>query len=155
LVERNNKPNINRRFKKIKYYIWLKCQYGIYQIYDCGSHIVIIEVDEHQHKSYSNCGTTKEEKRLMENKRMFMIFQSFGGPNVVFIRYNPDSFRVKDKVVTLTDKKRHECLLLWVKHFLKNKSKIPLEVKYLFYDEYNERDQSIVTIEEKDVIYHC
>jgi len=121
-------------------------------VYDCGSHIVIVEVDEHQHKSYSNCGSMKKEKQLMENKRMFMIYQSFGGPNVVFIRYNPDTFRVKDKVVTLTDKKRYECLLLWVKHFLKNKSEIPLEVKYLFYDEYNDTEQSRITIEEKDVI---
>ena len=120
-------------------------------VYDCGTHIVIIEVDEHQHKSYSNCGTTKEERQLMENKRMFMIYQSFGGPNVIFIRYNPDSFRVKDKVVTVNDQKRHECLLLWVKHFIKNKSKFPIEVKYLFYDEYDERDQSRINIKEKDL----
>ena len=121
-------------------------------VYDCCSHIVIIEVDENQHKSYSNCGSTKEEKQFMENKRMFMIYQSFGGPNVIFIRYNPDSFRVKDKVLKVNDNKRHECLLLWVKHFLKNKSEIPLEVKYLFYDEYDEREQTKISIEEKDVL---
>ena len=121
-------------------------------VYDCSSHIVIIEVDEHQHKSYSNCGSTKDERQLMENKRMFMIFQSFGGPNVIFIRYNPDSFRVKNKVVTINDQKRHECLLRWVKHYIKNKSEFSLEVKYLFYDEYDEIDKSRIIIEEKDVL---
>ena len=118
-------------------------------VYDCISHIVIIEVDEHQHKSYNNCGTTKEERQLMENKRMYNIFQSFGGPNVVFIRYNPDSFRVDSKVVKISDKKRHECLVLWIKHYIKNKPEFQLEVKYLFYDD---RDQSKISIEEKDVI---
>jgi hypothetical protein len=121
-------------------------------VFDCGTHFVIIEVDEHQHKSYTNCGSTLEERQKMENKRMFMIFQSFGGPRVVFIRYNPDVFRVKDKVVTMGDQKRHKCLLQWVKHYLKNQPENPLEVKYLFYDGYDESDQTIMSICEQDVM---
>jgi hypothetical protein len=88
----------------------------------------------------------------MENKRMFMIFQSFGGSNVIFIRYNPDSFKVNDKIVKVSDKKRQECLLLWIKHYIKKGTSFPLEVKYLFYDEYNETDQTKITITEKDII---
>ena len=119
-------------------------------VYDCISHIVIIEVDEHQHKSYNNCGTTKKERQLMENKRMYNIFQSFGdGRPLVFIRYNPDSFCVDGKLVKVSDKKRHECLLLWVKHYIKSKPDFKLEVKYLFYDD---GYQSKISIEEKDVI---
>jgi hypothetical protein len=121
-------------------------------VFDCGTHFVIIEVDEHQHKSYSNCGTTLEERQKMENKRMFMIFQSFGGPRVAFIRYNPDVFRANDKVVTMGDQKRHKCLLQWVKHYLKNQPENPLEVKYLFYDGYDESDQTMISICEQDVM---
>lgn len=121
-------------------------------VYDCGAYFVIIEVDEHQHKSYKNCGTTKDERHKMENKRMFMIFQSFGGPKTIFIRYNPDSFCVNNKVVTVGDKKRHECLLRWVKHYIKNGSENSLEVKYLFYDDYNEGNQETIIIDEKDVL---
>jgi len=45
---------------------------------------------------------------------------------------------VNEKVVTVGDKKRHECLLRWVKHYIKNGTEHPLEVKYLFYDDYDE-----------------
>jgi hypothetical protein len=121
-------------------------------VFDCGTHFVIIEVDEHQHKSYSNCGSTLEERQKMENKRMFMIFQSFGGPRTAFIRYNPDVFRVNDKVVTVGDQKRHRCLLQWVKHYLKNQPENPLEVKYLFYDGYDESDRTMISICEQDVM---
>ena len=121
-------------------------------VFDCGTHFVIIEVDEHQHKSYSNCGSTLEERQKMENKRMFMIFQSFGGPRTAFIRYNPDVFRVNDKVVTMSDQKRHKCLLQWVKHYLKNQPEKPLEVKYLFYDGYDESDRTMISICEQDVM---
>jgi len=121
-------------------------------VFDCGTHLVIIEVDEHQHKSYSNCGSTKEERTRMENRRMFMIFQSFGGSRTIFIRYNPDVFRVNNKIVNVFDKKRHELLLRWVKHYLKNGTEFPLEVKYLFYDEYDETCQKKITITESDII---
>ena len=113
-------------------------------VFDCGTHFVIIEVDEHQHKSYNNCGTTLEERQEMENKRMFMIFQSFGGPHVAFIRYNPDVFRVDNKVVNIGDQKRHQCLLRWVKHYLKNQPENPLEVTFLFYDGYKEENNTLV-----------
>jgi hypothetical protein len=121
-------------------------------VFDCGTHVVIIEVDEHQHRSYSNCGNTKEERTRMENRRMFMIFQSFGGPRTIFIRYNPDVFRVNDKIVNVSDKKRHELLLRWVKHYLKNGTEFPMEVKYLFYDEYDEACQKKIIITESDII---
>jgi hypothetical protein len=50
--------------------------------------IVILEVDENQHKSYP-----EECERI----RMFNITQSFGGKPVFWIRYNPDSFKSKNE----------------------------------------------------------
>lgn len=50
---------------------------------DFGSHVVVIEVDEHQHDSKSyNC----EERRMLE------IMQDAGMRPIVFIRFNPDDY---------------------------------------------------------------
>jgi hypothetical protein len=52
-------------------------------MYDLGTHIVIVECDEHQHKSYPcEC----------EQARMINIGQTFGGLRVLFVRFNPDTY---------------------------------------------------------------
>jgi hypothetical protein len=48
---------------------------------DVVTHCVIVEIDEHEHINY-NC----------ESKRMMEISQDLGHPNIVFIRFNPDSY---------------------------------------------------------------
>lgn len=48
---------------------------------DFGTHVVIVECDENQHKGY-DC----------ENKRMMEIFQDCGSRPIVFIRFNPDAY---------------------------------------------------------------
>jgi hypothetical protein len=52
-------------------------------LYDCGTHFVILEVDENQHRVYE-----------CERKRMWEIAQSLGLPTI-FIRYNPDAYKSK------------------------------------------------------------
>jgi hypothetical protein len=50
------------------------------------THILVIECDENQHNGYEgNC----------ENKRVMQLFQDFGSRPVVFIRFNPDSYKSK------------------------------------------------------------
>lgn len=52
---------------------------------DLGYQIIIIEVDEKQHKNYDfNC----------ENKRMMEISQDNGHRPIIFIRFNPDSYTI-------------------------------------------------------------
>jgi hypothetical protein len=46
------------------------------------THVVIVECDENQHTGYS-----------CENKRTMELFQDFGNRPIVFIRFNPDSYR--------------------------------------------------------------
>ena len=48
---------------------------------DCGTHIIIIEIDENQHRNTS-----------CENLRMCQLYQDSGYINCVFIRFNPDSY---------------------------------------------------------------
>lgn len=47
------------------------------------THTVILEVDEHQHAIYQ-----------CDAKRMVDIFNSCGGQAVIFVRFNPDKFRL-------------------------------------------------------------
>ena len=120
-------------------------------VYHCGDHIVIIEVDEDQHKSYSNCGSTREEKLAGENRRMFEIFQIFQGLPVVFLRYNPDGFRVDQKVTKVADRIRHRVLVQWIKKCLRE-FQPGLWIKYLYYDDFKETDTHFIQIQEKDVL---
>ena len=52
---------------------------------DLLTHVVIIEVDENQHKQTS-----------CENKRMMQLYQDVAHRPCVFIRFNPDSYRDVD-----------------------------------------------------------
>jgi hypothetical protein len=54
---------------------------------ECGSHTVIIEVDEYQHRNY---------EEICENKRMMEIYGDTAYRPIVFIRFNPDGYIDKD-----------------------------------------------------------
>ena len=59
---------------------------------DQGSHVVFVEVDEDGHRNGYHC--------TCENKRMMQLFLDVGQRPVVFIRFNPDSYRdARDKKV--------------------------------------------------------
>ena len=57
---------------------------------DMGSHIIIVEVDENKHSSY-DCSC--EHKRLME------ISQDLQHRPIIFIRFNPDSYKDQNGVM--------------------------------------------------------
>jgi hypothetical protein len=48
-----------------------------------GTHVLIVEIDENQHKAY---GTS------CDNKRVCDLYQDFGHAPLVFIRFNPDAY---------------------------------------------------------------
>jgi hypothetical protein len=121
--------------------------------YHCGSHIVVVEVDENQHTSYTNCGNTKEEKMNAENRRMYRISSNFQGTPIVFLRYNPDGFKDKDgKKGNIPNKKRHDILIRWVKKCIRTKWSDGIHVKYLFYDGYIETNSDFKQIKECDIL---
>lgn len=52
-------------------------------VIELGSHVIVVEVDEMQHRSYdSTC----------DNKRLMSIFQGLGSRPMVVIRFNPDKY---------------------------------------------------------------
>ncbi|CAI2174051.1 13049_t:CDS:2 [Funneliformis geosporum] len=72
-------------------------------VIDAGTHQVVLEVDEYQHKKGEyNC----------EIKRMWDIAQALGIPTF-FIRYNPDSYRIFNGITKdSNDKERKKELLM-------------------------------------------
>ena len=125
------------------------------RVYHCGTHVIIIEIDENQHKSYSNCGITKDEKIKGEIRRMFSIAQSFDGLSVIFLRYNPDIFYDNTgKKVNILISKRRDILLKWINNCLTYDVILHTgyKVKYLFYDGYIETDNTFTTFDVNDVI---
>ena len=109
-------------------------------IIECKTHKIILEVDENQHKSYNaDC----------EKARMINISQSLGMP-VIFVRYNPDTFKKTVKFnKRITKQYRKELMLEWLKHcFLlspKNGDEF-LRVVYLFFDNFNPENITIDNI---------
>ena len=94
-------------------------------VIDCGTHKIIIEVDERQH-----------EDRKCEYVRMFNITQTFGGESIFWIRYNPDSFKRDGKKIEVSQPKRESQLLKWIRLAQIRIPKNLAEVVHLFYDEW-------------------
>ncbi len=106
-------------------------------VYDAGTHFVIVEVDENQHRSYA------EE---CEQTRMWSIRQALGLPTT-FIRFNPDSFKTSTgRPGRASDVKREETLCNWLTTLLKVEPTHSCSALYLFYDGW--REGSSVKVEE-------
>lgn len=126
------------------------------RVYHLGSHVVIIEIDENQHKSYkcTAYGDTTEGRMKGERIRMYEIAQSYPEfPPCIFIRYNPDTFKNKNGVLSkISNTKRHELLIKWVQRCIDFNDVKGLLVKYLFYDGFYETDASFETLHKEDVL---
>ena len=57
---------------------------------DLGYQIIIVEIDENQHKSY-DCSC--------QNKRIMEISQDVGHKPIIFIRFNPDAYNMNNELV--------------------------------------------------------
>ena len=94
-------------------------------LYDAATHFVVVEVDEDQHRSYDpEC----------ERVRMINIISALG-MRCIFVRYNPDTFKIDGKTIKVFEKKRQDLLLRTVRECMKPSvdSQI-IDVVYLYYD---------------------
>ena len=91
---------------------------------DAGTHVVIIEIDEDQHKQYDE---------ICENTRMLNIHQAIG-LRCVFLRYNPNVFRVNNKVKIVQKQKRLKILLENIKKYMEQIPEDEITVYRLFYN---------------------
>lgn len=115
-------------------------------ICDLGFHVLIVEVDENQHRYY---------EEICENKRLMQISQDIYHRNLVLIKFNPDGYndnkgnhtscwtignkgdtKLKSTHVKEWErrlKKLEDTINYWIKE--KNKSNKMIEIDYLYYDE--------------------
>lgn len=111
---------------------------------DQGDQIIIVEIDENQHKTYDN---------MCENKRLMEISQDLDHRPIVLIHFNPDNYICnglsikscwtlnkqgichvqKNKVKEWNN--RLETLKLSLEHWINNRTTKMIEEVYLFYDE--------------------
>ncbi len=100
-------------------------------IWDCGTHVVILEVDEEQHK---------RKQYDCDDIRMININENLMRPTV-FIRYNPDPFKIGDKNVKVGWSARMEVLAKWLRYgFDFENVKSTAHIIYLFYDNYDSEE---------------
>lgn len=111
-------------------------------LYECKTHNVSVDVDEFAHRNYC---TPKGEFG-----RMINLFFALGQDRpTIFIRYNPDYFRINGKKQTISEKEREETLIYWIKHYLKKSPGIKDHpeykcfILYLFYDEYDKNNVKV------------
>ena len=99
-------------------------------IYDCKTHFILLEIDEHQHSS---------SKYDCERVRMKNLSQEFGGAPVIFVRFNPDSYRDQfEGYVAPNIEGRMFKLIETIRRMWDYKPSCLLSVVYLYYDLYVE-----------------
>jgi hypothetical protein len=117
------------------------------RIYDVGTHCIIIEVDEDQHKG-KRASCSKGE--IGELARMHEI-QNAVGMNCIFLRFNPDTFKVNNKKQSINMNERLKLLVKWIEkceQMKPEKDLQPVKYKYLFYDGWIEIDTSFNEIDD-------
>ena len=113
------------------------------RLYDCGSYFLVVEIDEKQHKNgyYNGCVF---DVKTQEIRRMVQIHEALSLP-VIFLRFNPDAFKIKGASQKVNMQKRLDILAKWVSKCLNlgwilGEDESSIRIKHLFYDDYNETD---------------
>lgn len=91
--------------------------------------MLCIEIDEHQHKNYA-----KKDNDARYNDLFCHICAKF-----IFIRYNPDPYKINGKVINTDTKTRLACLSKEINKQIQRiklgENKDLLEIIHLYYDE--------------------
>ena len=93
--------------------------------YDCKTHAVIVEVDEHQHKGYVD---------TCECARVNQIVNDLGGLPLTIIRYNPDNFRIDGKLKKVKSSDRLELLVETTKKYIETSPESFVNLVQLYYN---------------------
>jgi hypothetical protein len=90
---------------------------------------IILEVDENQHRVYD---------KTCEHKRMVQLINDLGSEQALFIRYNPDEFRISGKKQKIPAHDREVALINLLKQYMSRIDPLPnpgISIIYLYYDD--------------------
>ena len=121
------------------------------RIYDCKTHFVIVEVDEQQHKGKRSSCARGEAGELA---RMNNI-QVAAGMSCIFLRFNPDNFRVAGVLQKVNMCERLTLLVKWLKMCFKMVPEAdlqPVKYKKLYFDEWVQTDVSFRTVNDLELV---
>jgi hypothetical protein len=121
------------------------------RMYDCKTHFVIVEVDEKQHKDKRSSCARGEAGELA---RMNNI-QVAAGMSCIFLRFNPDNFRVAGVLQKVNMCERLTLLVKWLKACFKMVPEAdlqPAKYKKLYFDEWDQTDVSFRTVNDLELV---
>lgn len=123
------------------------CAFIDFVIYK-STHTILLEVDEDQHK-YSNT-ISCDVRRMMDSISAIRI----GGNELplLFIRYNPDSYKINGIMQKTLKKDREETLIKFINNYIPEKQ---LEIKYMFYDMHDNKPSITFSSEYSKDIKKC
>ena len=108
--------------------------------FDLPTHCVIVEIDEHQHKTYDD---------VCECARINEIVNGIGGRPVVIIRFNPDIVKHKNKKIDIPLIERLDLLIKTIKsELVKQYDEFIVNMVQLYYDDSN---GNFVAIKEENI----
>lgn len=112
--------------------------------YDCGTHVVIVEVDEDKHRYY---------KPECECARMNQIVSSLGGLPITFVRYNPDEVVNNGKKMEIPKSDRLELLIKIVNTEIEiHPDLFRVKLIQLYYDDNYEIYEEVKTEDITDIV---
>jgi hypothetical protein len=95
--------------------------------FELDKHCLIVEIDEHQHNTYEDS---------CECARLNEIVSGIGGKSVIIIRYNPDVFKNKGKIVECDVSDKLGLLIKIIKkELVRNYDTFIVKIIQLFYDD--------------------
>lgn len=94
------------------------------------TYFIIIEVDEHQHRSYE-----------CEINRMIYMYQCMDFMSGYIVRFNPDKYTVNDIVQNPDLESRTARLIEILRQCLKERPKHKLLYQHLYYNEYDDKNE--------------
>jgi hypothetical protein len=81
--------------------------------------------------------------------------QNAAGLHCIFLRFNPDNFKVKGILQKVNMDKRLKILVKWINYCIEemkpDKDLMPVKYKHLYYDEYNDKDVSFIEIDDYEL----
>ncbi len=115
--------------------------------------VCLLEVDENQHKDYM---------QMCELTRVSQVYEMFtmngNTMPVLFIRYNPDEYKVNNKKKIFNKKDREQRLIEYlekdIKEMVDRKTIKPLSMTYMYYDVYQYNDKTFLQVHGEDDYYN-
>ena len=92
---------------------------------------VFLEVDEHQHEFGYDASLSCDMKRMAKVMTSLTIEAGDSVPRVLWLRYNPHSYRVDGDLVSIPKVEREEWLVAFLRDAVLDE---PLAIAYAFYD---------------------